>query len=294
MKKLLLVVIALLVMFVATAAIAVNYQRPVRTIAAEDDSGALLVYYRLPTRLVVLDAPTGRLLRQLGVGEMVVGASDEAAGEFPRAEQLGPAANLRPAAIVALRPQLVVAGRESAELVTTLRQNGVNVWMTNPASLDALLTGLSRLGKLVGKEEQAIGLADQLGSQLAGLAASQSKTPVRALFWGDQLFTAAGLGTLESDLLLLAGGSNVVLTEGYSPLPVAEALLLTPEVIFAPEAVLAQTGIPLLPPVTTAGQPNASVAPRQVATPSDFIPINWENVLARAEWLKQQLLAPAN
>lgn len=294
MKKLLLVVVALLIMFVATAAIAVNYQRPVRTIAAEDDGGALLVYYRLPTRLVVLDAPTGRLLQQLGVAELVVGASDEAATEFPRAEQLGPGANLRPASIVALRPQLVLAGRQSAELVATLRQNGVNVWMTNPASLDALLTGLSRLGKLVGREEQATGLANQLSSQLDSLAAGESRTPVRALFWGDQLFTAAGQGTLESDLLSLAGGSNVVLTEGYSPLPAAEALLLAPEVIFAPEAVLAQTGIPLSPPVTVTGPPNASVAPRLVAIPSDFVPINWENVVARAEWLKQQLLSPAN
>ncbi len=294
MKKLLLVVVGLLVMFAATAAIAVNYQRPVRTITAEDDSGVLLVYYRLPTRLVVLDAPAGRLLQQLGVGEMVVGASAEAAVDFPRAEELPPAVDLRPAAIVALRPHLVVAGPQSVELAAALRQNGVNVWMTNPASLEALLTGFSRLGKLVGREEQGTTLADQLNAQLASLSAGEVQTPVRALFWRDQSFTAAGSGTLEADLLALAGGMNVVATEGYSILPAAEAALLTPEVILVPEAVASQTITILPPPGTTAGQNGESVAPRQVTFPSDFFPISWENVLDRVTWLKQQIAVPAN
>lgn len=295
MKKLLWAVAALLVIFIATAAIAVNYQRPVRTISAEDDSGTLLVYYRLPTRLVVLDPPGGRLLQQLGVGGRVVGVSAEAAADFPQSEQLGPLAEVRATAIVALRPQLVVLGRESRQLAAVLRQSGVNVWLTDPASLEAMLSGFTRLGKLVGREEQGSALASQLNEQLSSLQDKNPQPSKRVLFWLDQLFTAAGAGTLEADLCTLVGGTNAVATEGYVPLPAAEASWLLPQVVFAPEALLGQIGqLATAPPPASAGQTTEVTLPRLVAIPADFFPLNWENILARADWLQRQLLTPGS
>lgn len=294
MKKFLLAVVIVLVLTVATAAIAINYQRPIRTISAEDDSQTLLIQYRLPTRLVVLDAATGRLLLQLGLSDRVVGVSSEAAPDFPGVELLGSVGEVRAVSIVALRPDLVVLSKQSAELAQTLREGGVRVWLTDPASLEGLCTGITRLGKLVGQEEQASALAEQLKGQLSDLQRSAADpTPIRVLFWVDQMFTAAGQATLESDLIAAAGGLNVLGVGGYVPLPVTEVSLAAPDVVFIPASLATElSGQQFVPPPDVIEQQQSQTStPQQIILPADFHPVTWENALARVSWLQQQLSA---
>ncbi|MGI6357282.1 MAG: ABC transporter substrate-binding protein [Bacillota bacterium] len=292
MRKVLLLLVLVIVALATTAAIAVNYQRPIRTITVEDDSGTLLVYFRQPERLVVLDASAGRLLRQIGLEARVVGVSEEAAELFPDAELLGPVGQADPLSIVALRPDLVLMGRESLQLSQRLRSGGVNVWLSAPASVEQLLSGIVRLGKLLDREYSAHQLAEQLENQLFGWRQNNAVGgTTRALLWLDEQLTTAGSGTMESDLLILAGGVNVVETSGYAPLSLQEGLLLAPQVIFAPPTLIQQLS-QLIQQTEALGQPpspDQSPPPRLITLPQDLAQVNWETALTRVDWIGHQL-----
>ncbi len=293
MRKALLSLILVVVALAVTAVVAVNYQRPIRTISAEDDSGTLLVYHHLPERLVVLDASIGRLLSQLGLRTRVVGASQEAREVFPQAELLGPARQAAPLSIVALRPGMVLLGRESLQLADELRSGGVNVWLSAPDSIEQLLSGIPRLGKLLNLEHAANELAEQLENHLFGWRQNSGVTRVpRVLVWLDEEFTAPGIETMEHDLLKLAGGSNVVQSKGYVQLTPEAGLLLDPEVIFAPPSLVQQLS-QLLQQNANQSQPptlpDETPWARVIALPANLADVTWETALSKVEWIGQQL-----
>lgn len=293
MKKLLWL-LALLVLLVGGAAVvAVHYQRPVRTLAVDDDSGQTLALFRLPGRVVVLDPAAGRLLAQLGQTSKVVAVSSELAVTFPSAEQLGAAAAVDPLSVLAVRPDLVVVGPATSDLGEQLRQHGSSVFRMAPQSLEQLYSGLTRLGKLAGAEAQASTISQGLQAELAALRPS-GITPVPVLYWLDEQLTALGQGTFINELIGLVGGRNLVQVEGTAVFTLAEAQAAVPTVIFGPQSVLLTINPALFVswvavPEQSALQPQIT-PPRLVEPPADFTLINWETVQARAAWLRQQIL----
>lgn len=281
---------------IGAAAIAVHYQRPIRIISSEDDSQTLLTYYHLPDRLVILDAAAGRLLDRLGQGPKIVGVSGELVADFPFVENLGAASQVDPLSILALRPDLVVLGKGSSALAAVLRRGGVNVFLVAPASLEQLLSGITRLGRVIGVESQATVIQEQLRARLTSLHqdGTAATGPPRVLFWVNEQFLAAGAGTFEDDLIKLIGGINVVTANGYVVFALSEANLSLPTAVFAP-AIILQTLDPAqfaaVPSTPELGVGSGLLIPltKLVAPPINFQEITWENVYERAEWLLQQI-----
>lgn len=114
------------------------------------------------------------------------------------------------AAILALRPDLVLANREEnrEEDVVALRR-GVPVHVSYPRDLPSLFAYLAELGAMLGCESAAAGLTARISAARDGHAAPASRLRVLYLIWRDP-WMAAAPDTFVDAMLRACGFDNVV------------------------------------------------------------------------------------
>jgi len=203
-----------------------------------------------PARRIVSLAPNvTELLYAAGAGNFVVGAvaySDypEAAKSIPR---VGGGAGLDIEAVVALRPDLVIAwqsGNPSWQ-IERLFALGMPVFVTEPRKLGDIADLLDKFGKLSGTEAMASKNAADFRRHLARLRDRYSGRPAVPVFYQilDSSLLTVSRRHLIDDVIQLCGGRNV-----YADLPE-----LTPRVDVEsmvqrnPEVILASGYEPLWP-----------------------------------------------
>lgn len=205
-----------------------------------DATGGRVTLAAPAQRIISLAPHITELLYAAGAGGRVVGATDysdypAAARDLPR---VGSYANIDLEAVLALRPDLIVAWRSgnSAAQLDRLRALGVAVYVSEPSRLGDIPTDIEHLGALAGSEYRARTAAQQFRQRHARLAGRYSKRPPVTVFyeiWNPPLMTING-EQIISDVLRLCGGVNI-----FADLPVLaptvdmEAVLhMDPEAIF--------------------------------------------------------------
>jgi len=169
-----------------------------------------------PKRIVSLVPSVTEDLFALGLGSRVVGVTEYS--DFPSAASLKPhvgsydAPNIE--AIVAARPDLVIAGADvdSPVLVNRLNSLHIPVYVVYPQTLDDTIAMLKRLGEVTGVPDAGARLSASLRRTVQrAKAAVAGRQPVRTLLC-EMLrpLVVAGPKTLADDLLQVAGGKNVV------------------------------------------------------------------------------------
>ncbi|NLY53654.1 MAG: ABC transporter substrate-binding protein [Firmicutes bacterium] len=293
LKKTLLILLMVVLSITAMAVIAVKYQRAPQVLTVHDDLEQELEFFDLPQRLVVLEPGAACRLQAWRREQLVVGVSSEGAHLFPRAENLGPRQAITPLQIAAIRADLIIVGAESSTLAQRLREAGFPVLTFAPSRLAQLLAGPELLGLLVEAEAEANEFRLELVEQLASFrqeAKEQVGPEARVLWISDPQLTVAGLNSLEDDLIQLAGGSNAAEhVDGKVPLMLEDIAQLKPTLILAPPE-----SVPLLEEIflqATAAEEEMQL-PRIISPPADLLAVNWDNVLEKANWLKQELLLP--
>lgn len=140
-------------------------------------------------------------------------------------------------AIVALRPDVVVANREENRRVDVerIRAAGVKVEVTDPTSLVEVVECVEHLGRVVGVEEPAFELADAIRSALAEASDAQ-QPPLRTFcpVWRDP-WIAVGTGTIAADLLRRAGFVVVPAEPRYPRVDLDEIAASDPDVVLLPD-----------------------------------------------------------
>jgi iron complex transport system substrate-binding protein len=191
-------------------------------------------------RIISLAPHITELLYAAGAGARLVGATDysdypAAARDLPR---IGSYANIDLEAVLALRPDLVVAWKSgnSAAQWERLRALGVVVYVSEPQRLAAIPTDIEHLGALAGTQGAARTAAQQFRQVHARLAERYSKRPPVTVFyeiWNPPLMTISGKQII-SDVLRLCGGVNVFAhLPGLAPTVDVEAVVqMNPEAIF--------------------------------------------------------------
>jgi iron complex transport system substrate-binding protein len=105
--------------------------------------------------------------------------------------------------------------------------------------LDELSEQVIQLGELVGRQPQAEEMAGKIKKQLQHLAElKQSRKPVTA-FWYSSNGVVIGDGTLEHELMLLAGLRNLAAERGlygFNPLNLELLLAAKPDVLIIEES----------------------------------------------------------
>ncbi len=206
-----------------------------------DDAGRRVELPAPARRIVSLAPHATEILFAVGAGERLVavmGHSDHpaAARDLPR---LGSHAGLELERLLALQPDLVVAwgSGNGRRALASLEALGLAVFVSEPRSLEAVASGLERLGRLAGTAEEGRQAAAQFRRRWRALEERYAGRPELAVFyqvWGDPLITVNG-EHLISRLIRLCGGRNVFAdAPTLAPRVSLEAVLAArPEVIVA-------------------------------------------------------------
>ena len=203
------------------------------SIEVQDDYGHRLALEAPARRIVSLSPHLTELLYAAGAGAFVVGALEysDYPPEARRVPRVGSEATIDLEAVIALRPDLVVAwpNAGSVRAVNRLAELGLPVFRSEPRALDDIPRTLQRLGLLAGTADRASRAAAAFRSRARTLEARYSgRRSVRVFYevWNRPLMTVNGAHVI-SKVIRLCGGENV-----FAHLP-----LIAPEI--DREAVLA-------------------------------------------------------
>jgi iron complex transport system substrate-binding protein len=170
-----------------------------------------------PGRVVTLAPNLTEIVFAVGAGSTLVGVSEYS--DFPpEARAIPRVGGLEVSAerVVSLRPDLVLAMEEGSAKgsVAALAAAGVPVLGVPSGSLDAVLAGIRLVGRRLGRSDAGDRLAADLAARRdavrAGGARGGNRRPRTVLLiWPDPP-QAAGGGTFANDLLVEAGGDNLL------------------------------------------------------------------------------------
>jgi iron complex transport system substrate-binding protein len=210
-------------------------------VVVRDDYGHEVRLGRPAERIVSLAPHLTELLYAAGAGPRVLGAVEFS--DFPAAARslarVGSDARIDLEAVLALRPDLVVAWPNAGSLRTVerLAELGMPVFRSEPRELDDIARTLQRLGRLAGSQPQGDAAAAAFRARAGALQrryAGARKVRVFYQIWDRPLLTVNG-AHLISKVIGVCGGENVF---AAAPLLVPEVdreavLRANPEVIVA-------------------------------------------------------------
>ena len=167
-----------------------------------------------PERIVCLTEEPTEVLYAIGEERRIVGISGftvrpaRARREKPRVSAFTSA---KIDAILALKPDLAIGFSDlQADIAQTLIKRGVEVWISNHRSVDAILGYVVRLAAMVGADGQGRRYADELQRRVDDVRAAAARLPRRPRVyfeeWDDPQISAIGW---VSELIGIAGGDDV-------------------------------------------------------------------------------------
>lgn len=190
-----------------------------------------------PQRIVSLKPNITELLFALGAGDRVVGVTTwcdtpPAARALPKvADYVRP--NLE--AILALRPDLVIASRENAlrAPIERLERFGIPVLLTDFNSVESLRTSTTAIAARIGTDAAGAQLTQQLAAAVGTTAPIGMNAPRVLLLVGRYPPVAAGPASFLGELLVAAGARNAITAPqpAYPQLSREQLLALQPDVI---------------------------------------------------------------
>ncbi len=211
-----------------------------------DDLGFRVDLEHLPRRIVSLVPSWTETLFALGLGGEVVGVTKfcaEPAEALASVTRIGGTKNPDVRAILRLESDFVVANAEEnrREDVERLRAAGIPVFTTYPRTVPGAVESLLKLGRALGREAEAAGLAREITLVVSGVEANLgvwSKLRLRAFcpIWKNPWMTF-NADTYAHDVLRLMGFNNVFASAGerYPMTTLDEAVERRPDVVLLPD-----------------------------------------------------------
>ena len=192
---------------------------------------------RSPQRIVSLTPALTETLFAIGAGDRVVGVTQFC--DFPPAARskpkVGGYVNPSVEAVMALKPDLVVVspGPGNRDAALAMQRAGLRVEIVPAETLDESIAAIELVARFTGDEAEGRKLATAVRARLDAVAGRVRALPrVRTLFsiQTDPII-AAGRDTLPSQIMELAGGTNVVEAVRYPRLDVEAVAAAKPEMI---------------------------------------------------------------
>jgi iron complex transport system substrate-binding protein len=201
---------------VGVALLAACLVSPARAaISVQDDSGNTVTLEKPAQRVISFAPHATELLFAAGGAARIVGVI--AYSDFPEAAKrvplVGDSREIDFERVVALKPDLLVVWQSgnTARQLEQLRKLGVAVFQSEPHKLDDIASNVTRLGKLMGTEATAQGVASDLRKRLSELSTRyRNRPPVRVFYQvsAKPLYTLNGQH-IVTDALNLCGGQNI-------------------------------------------------------------------------------------
>ncbi|MBT9171031.1 MAG: Vitamin B12-binding protein [Actinobacteria bacterium] len=217
---------------------------PIRVV---DDTGREIILEKAAERIVSAAPNNTEILFALGLGQKVVGVgdSDDYPEEVKEKEKVGGLYDLSVEKIISLQPDLVLVISGAEEAVARLEDKGLVIYTAEPKTLDQTLENIRKIGQLTGAHAQAQELISQMQEDIEAVKsrvadiAEEKRPKVFWVVWNDPLMSA-GQDTFISDLIVTAGGVNILALDGLTGWPeysVEKLIEHNPDVIIAPESL---------------------------------------------------------
>ena len=182
---------------------------------------------QLPSRIVTAGCGITEIMRELGLGDRIVGVSNSCP-ELPETQkitQIGYTQSLSTERVISLKPELflVEKGAGPAEVLDQVQSFGVKIisYTQDDYTLDSWKSWVSAIGAEFNRLDDAQNLIDRVTSQVkrSKLRNKSKAKPAKALVLmsvNQQGLVAAGSNTVANLLLQLSGTANVAAgLEGY-------------------------------------------------------------------------------
>ena len=198
----------------------------------------------LPERIISLSPGNTEIAFAIGLGEKIVGVTDycnypeEALGK----QKIGGFANPNLEAIIALEPDLVLAGNKHTEIAKKLEEMGIEVLILVPTSLEEVYASMELVAAAAGNEENTAkviaGMKGRMQKVQEKLSAIPQDKRVRVYYevFSNPLMSAGGV-SLVNEVLTLAGGKNIFtdISEGYPKISNEAIIERDPQFILFPQ-----------------------------------------------------------
>lgn len=237
---------------------------------------------RSPQRIVALTIGAvdtlwllGELGRAIAVEEDCHVAGTEGLVKIRNDDHAGPSRALNVEAVIALKPDLVIA---KEDLRPVLDERGLDVlWVPTGSDLDTIAACVVAIGERIGVGDKAREAVRAMRAQAARLQERTAALPqTRVYYEAGRPGRTAGKGTVIDDMIRLAGGRNIAAEIAMAnPTLSAETILAAdPEVILLspwsdpPAAIAARPGWDRITAVRTGRVHQIPEAERQIQSPS--------------------------
>jgi len=203
-----------------------------------DDASQSVTIDAEPQRIVSLAPANTEILFALGLGDKVVGVTtyDDYPAEVTAIAKVGDFTTPNFEAIAAAKPDLVLATTGvQADAIAKLKGLGATVVAIDPQNLEGVYTDIERVGKATGTTRRASELVLAMKAEVDIVRkAVEGTAPVTAFVEIAQnpLYTV-GKGTLIDELVVLAGGTNVVTQDSYVAYSPEQLIKADPQVYMA-------------------------------------------------------------
>lgn len=214
-----------------------------RSVSLTDDIGRVVTISEAPARIISLSPSNTEILFALGLQDRVVGVT-EYCNYPPEIEELKKSGKIVEIGgykdpdiekIISLNPDLVLASKiQSSSTIPDLENAGISTFAVNSDNLSHVLQSIKNIGKITRKEEKAAELVQSLESRIKTLSEKVDPLQKKRVFyvlWHDPLQTA-GAGTVQDEIIEMAGGENIFHDLSEYPLIDPESVALkNPEII---------------------------------------------------------------
>jgi len=193
----------------------------------KDQIGELVEINFPPKRIISIVPSQTELLFDLGLEKEVIGITKFCVhpNEWFRSKtRIGGTKNLKIDKILDLKPDLILANKEEndKEQVEKLKES-IPVWTSDVKTIEDALEIISSIGEIVGKEEKALKIKNEIQSEFDLFHTSQ-KLRCAYLIWKDPMMVVGG-DTFINSMLEKAGFENVFKNKNRYPTTSIEEIL---------------------------------------------------------------------
>ena len=209
------------------------------TVRFADDCGTSMEIPAHVERVVSLAPSETEICCAVGGCPLLVGRTDYCTfpAEASGVETVGGPRTFSVEKVIGLDPDLVLATTVTDSIrVQEMRAAGLVVVVFRLETIEDIYRNIEVMGTLLGTQEDARRLVANLSARQAGIEGeSHSEEPVRVLYvlWDEPLYVA-GNNTFQNDLIVRAGGINIMAdAEGYATVSEEAVVNRAPQVIIA-------------------------------------------------------------
>lgn len=184
--------------------------------ALTDQTGRKVLIEKVPDRIISLSPSNTEIAFSIGLGKKIVGVTDYC--NYPEEalakRKIGGYANPNLEAIIALKPNLVLAGDKHDDIVKKLGEMGIPALIIIPTSLEEVYASMELVAAATGSQEIAAGVIADMKERVQKIQEKLATVPegkrprVYYEVYSKPLISAGNLSVIH-EVITLAGGKNI-------------------------------------------------------------------------------------